>query len=344
MKRLAAFLPLAILACGAKTGLPIWEYPADASVSSDASALVCTPGRLRLERARPMVMMVLDRSGSMAKPLGATLDNRWQILTRALATTMPSVDETMEIGALLFPAGATAELECGVPSAPELSPALGNVARLIERMRTERPAGGTPTADALDASSLALSSRRATRAARAMVLATDGAPSCNKSLDLDPRTCRCTLASCERRPDACLDDARTNAVLEWHAKRGLPTYVIGIAAGAPGSFPDVLDAMAIAGGRPKTSGGHRFYGADSEVELNAALVAIRDQVGVCEFLTTSVPDAYGSVTILVDGVPADGWRWIDQPNGHLELTGDACTRAAASGAKVEAIVECSDAG
>jgi hypothetical protein len=360
MKRWFALLPWVALACGAKTGLDVSDRPGavDASVEAtidaptDTGPLPCTPGLITLERAQPTVMMVLDRSGSMGQRLGGTTDTRWQILTRALAAAMPAVDKTMRIGALVFPSGSGART-CNVNTTPELEPATGNVTALIDLLRSRSPAGGTPTADAIENAATALLAKRAARAARALVLATDGAPVCN--FGLDPKTCRCgsTTSSCAGRPELCLDDKHTVEVLADYASRGAPTYVIGIAASSAGGFPDVLDAMAIAGGRPKTTGAHKFYGADSESELDAALIAIRDQVGACNYLTLSVPDREGAINVLVDGVvvPYDesgmnGWRWVDKDNGQIEFSGAWCSRVAgpASALRIEARVECSDGG
>jgi len=348
----ALYLVAVLFGCGARTSLPIPD--GDGAVVADASIeegpVPCTPGRITLERARPAVMMVLDRSGSMGRGFGGD-EPRWNILTRALASALPPVDRTMQIGALLFPRQGGGSQTCGLPATPELAPAFGSVPRLLEIMRSTTPRGGTPTAPAIELASKTLLAQRAATTARAMVLATDGAPVCNASLDW--RTCRCgsPTMSCARRPELCLDDARTIAALTTSLEKGLPTYVIGIAASESGGFPDVLDAMAVAGGRPKTAGEHRYFVADSEAELDEALVAIRDQVGACTYLTVSVPDAAGDLTLIIDGavIPFDesrteGWSWSDRENGQIVLSGLACARATPPGAKIEAVVACSDAG
>ncbi len=352
--RSAFALALLIVGCGARTGLPLPD-PTDASAPDDAGPIGCTPGVVALERARPAVMFVLDRSGSMGQRLGSSGgDSRWATLTRALGVALPPVDSSMQIGALLFPsptAGSGPET-CVVPKAADLPLATGNVEPLLSRMRSTTPGGATPTAAALDSAATLLLGVRAATTARALVLATDGAPDCNAALN--PATCRCvsTRTSCRSRPTQCLDDARTVETIARLRKSGLPTYVIGLDVGGDGTFPDVLDAMADAGGRPKTSGPHRFYGASSESELDEALVAIREQVGACTYLTTSVPDDGGSIVVLVDGVPVwydaagvDGWTWASKPNGQIVFVGSACARvAAATAPKVTAQVVCSDAG
>jgi len=346
-------LAFAVVSCGARTGLGIPD-PIDAAVldTFDSAPVGCTPGTIALERARPAVMFVLDRSGSMGQRLGSTVgESRWQVLTRALGASLPSVDSTMQIGALLFPTIGARDT-CAVATAADLPLATGNVEPLLSRMRSTTPNGSTPTASAMDAAASVLLAERAATSARALVLATDGAPDCNATLDGATCTCVSARTGCRGRPTQCLDDKRTVATIASLLTKGLPTYVIGLDIGGDGSFPDVLDAMADAGGRPKKDGVHRFYGASSEAELDAALVAIRDQVGACTYLTTSVPDDAGTITVTIDGVPvrfdptgADGWTWASKTNGEIVFVGSACTRAAASAdTKITARIECSDAG
>ena len=67
---------------------------------------------------------------------------------------------------------------CVVPSISGVWPARGNVSLLLSSLRSLRPEGPTPTESALSVASQVLRARRAGNSARAMVLATDGAPTC----------------------------------------------------------------------------------------------------------------------------------------------------------------------
>ncbi|MGZ3418181.1 MAG: vWA domain-containing protein [Polyangiales bacterium] len=325
------------------------EVATDSFEDVDAEVPMCVPGVITLLKATPAVMLVLDRSGSMGGRLGTTsMGTRWHILTEALASALPSVDDTMAIGALFFPNATSprGSETCNVSTSADLVPKTGNVSALITKMRANTPMGGTPTAVAIDTAAGILQGVRAAKSARALVLATDGAPGCNSMLDA--RTCRCasTTVNCRRDANMCLDDARTIERTKHFADLGLPTYVIGIDVGGVDDFSDVLDAVAIAGGRPLSTGSHKYYAAGSATELDAAIVTIRDQVAACTYLTTSVPDPGGSITVSVGGVevPYDetgksGWRWADETNGEIELTGDACSKAASTH-DVSARVEC----
>lgn len=352
----AAMAALGPLASCSRTGLPLTHTElTEGGIPTEPEAskpVGCQTGMVTLFRASPAVMFVLDRSGSMGTPLGTTGQSRWQVLRQALAATLPPVDASMSIGALLYPkAGATGNptsgSACVVPSA-DLAPSPGNVAALVAKMASTSPGGGTPTAAALDAAASVLLGLRAASTARAVVLATDGAPNCNAALS--PKSCICVTGgtSCGLSGLTCLDDVRTVKTIASHAAQGIPTYVIGIEAMGDSQFSGVLDAMADAGGRPRQGTSHHYYAVGSEADLKAALTAIRDQVGLCTYLTTSVPDEGGTIAVSIDGETLDedpsgveGWSWGDRKNGEIVFHGDACAKAATAVAPV-ADVQCAE--
>ncbi len=309
----------------------------------------CQTGHIALFRATPSVMFVLDRSGSMNSTFGQ--NTRWVALTNALAATLPAVSLEMEIGALLYP-GLSAARSCAIDTATTIAPAFGNAPAVIAQMVVTRPAGQTPTADAVMQAATLLSGRRAAASARALVLATDGAPNCNAALN--PRTCVCANNAggfgC-RSSENCLDDTRTVANIGLLRQSGLPTYVIGIQSQNDAAFIATLNAMAVAGGRARGGGSQSYYAANSESEIAAALTIIRDQVGRCVYLTTSVPDSRGSIAVSVNGEivasadgGTDGWQWGNQANGEIVLSGKPCeTTAAQAAPAVEALVVCASA-
>lgn len=365
------FASLAVLlaSCGARTGFlddfagsggsgavsdasvdaTLRDGASDAADASDASKVACLPGSFTLTAAKPVVMLTLDRSSSMSSSFGS--GTRWTTLTNALASALPPIDTSVQLGALTFPSVGSTGQSCAVSGAAEIGPATGNAAAIIDLMRKNGPGGATPTAGGIDAAGAALAAFRAAKTARAIVLATDGAPDCNSALD--GATCRCLDSSCVGRPERCLDDARTVKSIGAQLSGGIPTYVVGIQSSTNASFADVLDAMAIAGGRPLPLGSaHRYYAVTSSAELDAALVAIRDQVGSCTYLSSSVPSGDGTISLSIDGtlVPYDstgaqGWRWSDQANGEIVLAGDVCAQAASGDHVFTVDVTCgSDAG
>ena len=343
----------AVTSCGSRTGLFVPDPGPDAQIRVDRAAppipdaqaedvadvseepLPCIPGTFTFRLASPQLMFVVDRSGSMDYALGSDTSpgpgeqSRWRALASALSQTITPFSDQIAMGARFFPV-YNSLLSCGQdPPSNAILPALGNAPAILDVFATTAPLGATPTADALEQAALEVSSSRAV--ARAMVVATDGAPNCNEQLDKN--TCVCTSGPPCQTNDACLDDARTvKTIAGIFETRKIPVYVIGIGA-ATGTFARTLDAMAVAGGRPRTAT-PRYYPADTPGALTGAFTVIRDSVGKCSYITPSSPQDPDAVSVVVDGknIPrdpshVDGWDWIDQAFGHLQLFGTACDAA-----------------
>ncbi|MDP2273992.1 MAG: vWA domain-containing protein [Archangium sp.] len=292
----------------------------------------CIDGELALLSARPVVMLVLDRSSSMNQNFAGTGDSKWDGLRTALHQALPPWTRSIELGALFFP--SVTSNACNVGVSVDLAPALENVPAVLAKLDAASPAGSTPTALALDRAAVALTSRRTAGSARAVVLATDGAPDCNAALN--PRTCACVSSSGACTANRCLDDTRTIGRLSTMAASGIPTWIIGLRGDSDALFVSVLNRMAEAGGKPRVGGTQQFYSASSESEVELALTTIRQQVGRCRYLTPSAPDLGGSIELQLEGdlIPYDlsqteGWSWVDADNGELALHGRACDRAEA---------------
>jgi hypothetical protein len=344
MKRallLGCMLTVAAVACGRTN---IYRYTnftdagtPDASTELDGSVpdagKPCIPGTLTLNRANPVATFVIDRSSSMNDRFDGMM-TKWEALNSALNTALNDptdpVDQSIEIGALIFPVGGISALACLPPGAADLSPALNNVSPLLALLSERGPSGSTPTAGAIDVAAASVMGVRAATASRALVLATDGEPDCNQALD--PMTCTC-IGQGRCNSIRCLDDARTLDRIAHYADAGLPTYVIGIAPSTDALFINVLNEMAIAGGRPQADAGTSFYGVSSEAELTAALKTISSQVGACVFLSASVPNSDTGISVTLGGQPVPegtGWIWTDRSNGEVTLLGAFCDQATAN--------------
>jgi hypothetical protein len=334
------------------------DAPIDAPIDVIEEPLGCVPGTFAFTLATPQLMFVLDRSGSMTFELTSNNQatggrpSRWTTLRSALAQTITPFTNQISMGARFFPAvNANATdffLACIQDSSNNaITPALGNAASILDVFDTSIPVGGTPTADAVRLAAQEISASRAV--ARAMVVATDGAPNCNAALDGD--TCSCTSASpfgCQGQGGGtnCLDDTRTvQTIADVFTKQKIPVYVIGI--GVTGGFATTLDSMAVAGGRPR-QGSPKYFAADTPTELISAFALIRDSVARCSYITPSSPQDPDAITVDVAGTKVvrdpnhvDGWDWIDQAYGHLQLFGSACTLATA--ANVSGTVSCEPA-
>ena len=348
-----------IASCGAKTGLRIPEYHMDAAaVLPDAGfdAPMCVPGHFPLTPETAELMLLIDRSASMLLTINGDSDQpedqwRWTILRTSLSDALTSLDPHVLVGAKFFPdpittPTPTTEQACSsagpidVPVGPVTAP------RIISLFRSTMPNGGTPTAVALRAASLGVSS---TGSRRFLLLATDGAPNCNPDTGVPQDECVCTSPpmACQAfrpGPYSCLDDVAAIAALRDIFSRGIPTYVVGIEDLSRPDFSDVLDHMAEAGGRPRMVAGEReFYSVRSADQLHQALADITSTISACGFVTPSLPATDAQFSIHIDGtmIPQDatnGWTWVDRPRGELELHGAACT-SARTGMTIEAIID-----
>ena len=257
-------------------------------------------------------MFVLDRSGSMNFLLtsdtaaGPGQTSRWRALESSLSQTITPFTNQIAMGARFYPSananGADPILAC-IQDAPSvaISPALGNASKILGVFTKTTPEGGTPTATALALAAQEVSSSRGV--ARAMVVATDGAPNCNAALDGD--TCTCTSTNprgCSGATNGgsnCLDDVKTVQTIKGiYDNRNIPVYVIGI--GVTGPFASTLDAMAVAGGRPR-SGSPKYYAADTPAELTAAFTVVRESVARCSYITPSSPQDPNAISVEIAG-------------------------------------------
>lgn len=304
----------------------------------------CIPRPLPLEPAVPTAMFVIDRSGSMEEDLDGRYDagvTRWRVLETALRTVLPPLDRQLAMGALMYPHRT---FVCSAPSAIDLSPALGNSSGLLALFGGPDPVGGTPISEALSMASQHLLSLRTATAARALILATDGAPNCNSSLNNNG--CVCTSVPTQNPPNCdaathCLDDVRTISTLRAILGRQVPTYVIGLGSSL-NQFAGTLDQMAVAGGVPRQGVGPRYYSVANQAELTDAFGRITSQLTRCTFLLNGL-GANDTFVLLVGGVEVprgpNGWEWLDEANRELALTGAACDLAA-GGAAASVLVDC----
>lgn len=304
----------------------------------------CVPRPVPLVPAVPTTMFVIDRSGSMNEDLDGRSDagvSRWRVLDTTLRSVLPPLDRKIAMGALMYPLPMDA---CAAPSIVDLSPAIGNASRLLGLFSSSMPIGGTPTSAALSVAAQHLLNLRTATAARALILATDGAPNCNENLNA--ATCVCTSPPQTGAPNCddgsfCLDDARTVNELRSLFSQRVPTYVIGLGSQL-NMFASTLDAMAVAGGVPRQGIGARYYSVSNQSELTDAFARITAQLTRCTFLLNGL-SPNDTFVLQVDSVAVPegpgGWEWLDQANGELALHGTACDRAA-NGATASVLVDC----
>jgi hypothetical protein len=202
------------------------------------------------------------------------------------------------------------------------------------------PGGATPTADTLSQAKTVLDLLPASGGPKAVILATDGGPNCNSSLD--GNTCRCASAPTDCQADSanCLDELNTIAAAAALNAAGYRVYVIGV----PGSenFSDVLNAMANAGGTAQ-AGATAYYDATSSSSLSTALEDIVVRISSCT-LALSNSASPAQLTVDINGAPiaydpseTNGWDLVDPQT--MQLYGAACTAVQNGNAQID-VTEC----
>lgn len=361
MARACQILPVVIAlcaGCGAKTGLLIPELDAGFDAGFDAGIIECRDRRLRLTRRRAEVYFAIDSSGSMLETFeGMNADpveeSRWYLLRDALDGALEVHGEDLSAGALFFPDPTPEPMD---DDACALNPGLDVPVRadngraiIAEFERRGAPVGGTPTAAALLAIRDAIAARGPAEVTRSVILANDGAPNCNPDPPIPPPMCFCTHPSADvcamGRAQNCLDDDAAVAAVEALRADGIPVYVLGLTD--PEVAPilgEVLDRMAVAGGRPRETGERRFYDIRNADELSATLTEITESVSRCTLyldpgaeITDDEELTFGGRVIPRDPTHTDGWDFTNLEEGEITLFGSACEEVR-DGASLQACV------
>ncbi len=280
------------------------------------------------------VMLVVDRSYSMIEDFD---DNRWAPVAETLTAVTADLEDVLQFGLVLFP-DPYPPPEVGPPVRESCAPGRVNVsvgprnAQNIANWFADEGAGpdfnqGTPMASALEAAGAALMENPTGN--DFILLATDGGPGCN--FELDHTRCPCLNGgTCVvwERPQNCLDDSRTVAVVESLARRGISTFVLGIVD--DGFSDDVrplvhqtLNRMAVAG---RTAVDGRHFEIGSLPELRRQLAATAGGLVPCVYDLEALAEHVDEITVSIDGQevardPVNGWDFRD---GQLVLNGRAC--------------------
>jgi hypothetical protein len=270
------------------------------------------------------VLIVLDRSGSMMGMLAGVKD--------AVNTVVGASEEMIWFGLMPFPNSVPPNecrliaplTVCLAPSAPHVTLGPNRAADIAAVLAGLTVCGNTPTKDTLRRARAYLNGA-GTGHTQYVLLATDGLPNCNGSLDGSTCYCPDDPTVCADDPYQCIDHEETYAAIDDLSSDGIKTYVLGM--GSWGSADqDIMNEMASRGGTGS------FYPAERPEDLLAAFEAIMGTVVLsCQFDLHPTGDVDATkVNFYIDGtlVPRDeshgnGWDYVDEDT--VEFYGDWCT-------------------
>ena len=236
VRRTALALLVALLsACGSRVvtvGVQD-DGGGDARVSTDGGsfdpfdpAAICGRSIVETERIPGSVLIVFDRSSTMADP--PTADDsgptKWSLATNAMVSVLGSVSNELGAGLMLFPSPDAGD-ECNVAAEPQVPVAPLSVSRtaIESALAATSPSGSaTPIVDATREGWAHLDTL-ATPGPRGIVLVTDGADSCGDDMN------------------ALLADASTEL------DRGRVTFVVGLT-----TANNFMSTLALNGGTPRS--------------------------------------------------------------------------------------------
>jgi hypothetical protein len=296
--------------------------------------VICGEAAFNITRTVPDMLIVLDRSNSM----GSGTAPLWNTSRSALYEITAAMDAQIWFGLFVYPGplctGATdLAKDCSAPTDPTVPIGAGAASAIKTALTPMAVCGGTPTAQTLVAARQYLQTKLpANNHPKYILLATDGGPDCNHSLNLS--TCTCTPGGSCVVPENCLDDVQTNKVLDDLCAAGIKTYVVGL--GPVQLQVSVLQAMAQHGCTTQP------YTPADPAAIKKTFGDIAAGVATCSFEMdcSKIPDM-NLVNFYFDGklVPrvinhGSGWDWVvsckGTNTGKVEFFGVDCAAIKAS--------------
>jgi hypothetical protein len=250
----------------------------------------------------PSISLLIDRSGSMADPIGNT--NRYNAVKTALVDPGTGVVSALEARAYFGASLYSTDAPC--PKLYSVPRAMNNRANIANLINSQSPNGNTPTGPSIDQAVASFSADPPPAGSPpVIVLATDGLPNgCNGG------------------------DGQAASVAAAAASyaAGVRLFVLAVGNGINDShLQSVANAGAgVTAGQPNAP----FYVANTPTELRTAFEDIIGGVTSCELMINGTIDesqaANGTVTL--NGSPlAYGSDW-ELVNGNVvRLLGQACT-------------------
>jgi hypothetical protein len=269
--------------------------------------------------ARPHVLFVLDKSGSMTDAqwiFQNQLMSRWHSLYLAVESVLDQFDDRADFGAALYPNfddGCVVDDPVNAPVAPN------NGLNILAAMPPPGSLfdGPTPLHNGISVAKAHLEEIRVPEKPQAMVLVADGGLSQH-----------CPPISSLEEVNAMIAEAWADDV---------PTFVLGIDANTP-ELIEQLNDYADSGGKA-LNGANKFYNADDGDELLENVLEVVQGTLSCTVTIEETPDNPAFTKVIVDGMEwdeveecdsEDGWYWSN-PFTELTMCGLACEDFKATG-------------
>ncbi len=317
---------------------------------------------------KPNVMLLVDKSGSMDTPISGTSGaTRLSELKSAMNTFLPQFGNQARFGLSTFPTDSA----CGAASATPVKdlPAAAATDPTDNAWLTQAQSvnlavqgltagGGTPTGPSLKVLGGLTGLTSADFRDDYVLLLTDGLPNCDPNNPINVcqgpnAACVCLASGCQVGSTVChtgcMDRGGAVAQVQALRDRGVKTIVVGFGADtAAGIAPDVLNAMANAGGYTRAcpngtdaecgSGNacvsatrvcrNQFFQASNATELSAALGQILTSIvdpTICSFALDSQPTDPTLLSVTLNGESltpgAQTWQFT---RGRVEFVGSRC--------------------
>jgi Mg-chelatase subunit ChlD len=294
---------------------------------SDGGRLTCGGDEFEHPRRPVDVLVVLDRSASMADdaagmtPTGPTDPSRWDQIVPALTDVIRQTGDSFAWGLKSFPEEG---LECSATSLTakiDVPVAPMNEDAMISAIQALTPTGGgTPTGGAIRVAAGSLNASMDGNR-KFLLLVTDGAPSCVGSAG--------NLTTSTGSPA----NTDTLSAISAAVNAGYHMFVMGPDLSFP-SDTSTLNMFAVSGIEPTIDprpGARRYYLASAQDQLVSALESVAQDLTSCEFHLSHSPPVPGDVTVIVDGaiVPrdpahAEGWDLSGTASDFVDLYGSWC--------------------
>lgn len=290
----------------------------------------CEEHIVQASRAIPDLLVVLDRSASMAPDGNDQKSDRWQGSVDAVEQVTSAFDDRVHFGLMTFPGqqqqgggGRGGRGDVCAPGVTNVQIGANTGDDIKGALDAMDPGGYTPTAatlqEALKLLGTTTISDQAVASPKYVLLVTDGDPNCssgaNGPTSADP-------VARQQSIDAI--KALTNV--------GVQTYVVGYQTGST-AFASTLDQMAVAGGTGQT----KHISVASGGDLTKTFETIADRAISCSYQLDAPVDDPSFVLISVAKKSrsyqnaADGWT-LSADKRTITLLGTACEQLRAGSA------------